>query len=127
MNFNSPLMTLAGFGISVFILGGYLGGEMSRRREINREIKDIQREHQTILARMDSAYRVSVERERLALQQIDSVYVILGSLTAQEGKVRSSIKNVKNVIDRKREEITSTKKVFAEAAKISGFSLDPEN
>ena len=127
MNFNSPLVTLAGFGISVFLMGGYLGGEMSRNREINREIKDIQREHQAILTRMDSAYRVSVERERVALQQIDSVYVILGSLTAQEGKVRSSIKDVKGVIDRKRDQISSTKKVFAEAAKTSGFSLDPDN
>ena len=127
MNFNSPLMTLAGFGISVFILGGYLGGEMSRRREVNREIKDIQNEHKTILARMDSDYRVAVERERMALQQIDSVYVILGSLTAQDGKVRSTIKDVKKVIQQKQQAIATTKQVFVQAAKSSAFSLDPEN
>ena len=120
-------MTLAGFGISVFILGGYLGGEMSRRREINREIKDIQNEHKTILARMDSTYRTAVERERMALQQIDSVYVILASLTAQDGKVRSTIKDVKKVIQQKQQAIATTKQVFIAAAQKSAFALDPEN
>ena len=120
----SPLISLAAFGVSLLLLGGYVGGEMSRRHEIKQEIKEIQMQHKNILAHMDSVYQSAVEREKQALEQVELVYNTLNMLTVQEGKTRTNINETRKQIDKGREKVASTLTELKKASTQSSFIID---
>ena len=120
----SPLISLAAFGVSLLLLGGYVGGEMSRRSATKQEMKEIQMQHKNILAHMDSVYQSAVEREKQALEQVEMVYNTLNMLTVQEGKTRTNINETRKQIDKGREKVASTLTELKKASTQSSFIID---
>ena len=120
----SPLISLAAFGVSLLLLGGYVGGEMSRRSATKQEMKEIQMQHKNILAHMDSVYQSAVEREKQALEQVELVYNTLNMLTVQEGKTRTNINETRKQIDKGREKVASTLTELKKASTQSSFIID---
>ena len=120
----SPLISLAAFGVSLLLLGGYVGGEMSRRSATKQEMKEIQMQHKNILAHMDSVYQSAVEREKQALEQVEMVYNTLNMLTVQEGKTRTNINETRKQIDKGREKAASTLAELKKASSQSSFIID---
>lgn len=116
-----PIITLLTFGLSILFVGGYLGGEMTRRHYIKEDIKSLQAEHARTLAHMDSVYQQSLLNEKAALAQIDSVYEILGQLNAKEAKTRTTINTIGNDIDRKRKNAAQSQNDLINAARESDF------
>ena len=120
----SPLISLAAFGVSLLLLGGYVGGEMSRRSEVKQEMKEIQMQHKNILAHMDSVYQSAVLREQKALEQVEMIYTTLNMLTAKEGKTRENINETRKHIDKSREKAASTLTELKKASTQSSFIID---
>ena len=120
----SPLISLAAFGVSLLMLGGFVGGEMSRRSATKQEMKEIQMQHKNILAHMDSVYQSAVEREKQALEQVEMVYNTLNMLTVQEGKTRTNINETRKQIDKGREKAASTLAELKKASSQSSFIID---
>ena len=121
---HSPLISLAAFGVSLLMLGGFVGGEVSRRREIKEDMKEIQMQHRNILAHMDSVYQSAVLREQKALEQVEMVYTTLNMLTEKEGKTRTNIGEVRQRIDKGREQLVTTKAALKAASTSSAFIID---
>lgn len=116
-----PLITLLTFGLSLLFVGGYLGGEMTRRRYIKEDIKALQQEHARTLARIDSLSQQALLNEKAALAQIDSVYQILGQLNAKEAKSRAAITATGADIERKRKNAAQSQSELIDAARESDF------
>ena len=123
---HSPLISLAAFGLSLLMMGGFFGGEMARRGEVRKEIKDIQAQHKAILMHMDSVYSTAVAREKMALDQMDAIYNTLTTLTVQEGKTRTNINVDKDKVEKGKKDIASAKEELKKASLTSGFNLDLE-
>lgn len=123
------LLTLAAFGLSTLLVGGYMGGEMARRQHVKEDIKAIQLEHAKTLARIDSVVQQAAENERATLAQIDSVYSILGELNAKEGKTRSNINATAariNQMQKGADKIKIDIKTVADDSEIT-FKTNPPN
>ncbi len=116
-----PIITLLTFGLSLLFVGGYLGGEMSRRRYIKEDIKSLQQEHARTLARIDSMSQQALANEKAALAQIDSVYQILGQLNAKEAKSRAAINATSADIERKKRSAAQAQSDLINAARESDF------
>ncbi len=116
-----PIITLLTFGLSLLFVGGYLGGEMTRRRYIKEDIKSLQQEHARTLARIDSLSQQALANEKAALAQIDSVYQILGQLNAKEAKSRAAINATSADIERKRQNAAQSKNDLIDASRESDF------
>ena len=116
-----PIITLLTFGLSLLFVGGYLGGEMTRRRYIKEDIKSLQQEHARTLARIDSLYQQALINEQATLAQIDSVYEILGQLNAKEAKTRANINTIDNNIKSKQKNAAQTQQELINAARESDF------
>jgi len=123
LNTNSSLLTLLGFGISVLLLGGFLGGTISRRQQVKEEIKEIQRQQQEVLLRIEADRKQALLNEQRALAQIDSVYQVLDALAVREGKIRGNIQEARSKVARGQDQLDHLKKDFSEQAKKSGFTL----
>ncbi len=121
---HSPLISLAAFGVSLLMLGGFVGGEMSRRHETKQDIKEIQMQHKNILAHMDSVYQSAVQRELQVLEQVEVIYNSLNVLAAKEGKTREDINNVRKNIDKSKEKSASTLAELKKASTQSSFIID---
>ena len=123
LNTHSPILTLVGFGISVLLLGGFVGNVIARRQQVKEEITEIQQQHREVLERMEADRKRALENEQRALAQIDSVYQVLDALAVREGKVRENIAVTRNKIARGQERIDKDKEALSAQAKNSGFSL----
>lgn len=123
LNTNSSLLTLLGFGISVLLLGGFLGGAISRRQQVKEEIKEIQKQQQEVLLRIEADRKQALLNEQRALAQIDSVYQVLDALAVREGKIRGNVQAARDKVAKGQVAIDKLKNDFSEQAKKSGFSL----
>lgn len=123
LNTNSSLLTLLGFGISVLLLGGFLGGAISRRQQVKEEIKEIQKQQQEVLLRLEADRKQALLNEQRALAQIDSVYQVLDALAVREGKIRGNVQAARDKVSKGQVAIDKLKNDFSEQAKKSGFSL----
>lgn len=123
LNTSSPILTLVGLGISVLLLGGVLGGVISRKQQIKEEIKEIQVQQQEVLLRIEADRKQALLNEQRALAQIDSVYQVLDALAVREGKIRGNIQEARGKVAKGQEQIDRLKGDFSEQAKKSGFTL----
>jgi predicted phage-related endonuclease len=123
LNTNSSLLTLLGFGISVLLLGGFLGGTISRRQQVKEEIKEIQKQQQEVLLRIEADRKQALLNEQRALAQIDSVYQVLDALAVREGKIRGNIQEARGKVARGQDQLDRLKNDFSEQAQKSGFTL----
>lgn len=123
LNTSSPILTLVGLGISVLLLGGFIGGAITRRQQIKEEIKGIQLQQQEVLLRIEADRKQALENEQRALAQIDSVYQVLDVLAVREGKIRGNINEARGKVARGQDRIDQIKNDFSEQAKKSGFTL----
>lgn len=98
----SPLLTIAAFGLSTLLVGGFVGGEFARWRGDKTELKEMEIKHKETMDFMKSTYQLSVDNEKRALAQVDSIYVVLGLLDIREGRVRGDIKTVQDAAKRQR-------------------------
>ncbi len=119
----SPLLPLVTFGLATLLVGGFVGGEMTRRSYIKEDIKAIQQEHGKTLARMDSVLQRAKRNEEATLAQMDSVYVILGQLNAQENKARTNIGATTNRLNQMKKSAEELKKEISDAAADSDITL----
>ncbi|MBL7814633.1 MAG: hypothetical protein JNL70_06475 [Saprospiraceae bacterium] len=120
----SPLISLAAFGVSLLMMGGFFGNEMARRRETKQEIKEIQLEQKRILAHMDSVYQSAVLREQKALEQVEMVYSTLNMLTEKEGKERKNLAEIRTKVQKGQEALKTTTAELKQAATKSAFIID---
>ena len=123
LNTSSPLLTLVGLGISVLLLGGFLGGVISRKQQVKEEIKEIQKMQHEVLLRIEADRKQALLNEQRALSQIDSVYQVLDALAVREGKIRGNIQEARGKVAKGQEQLDRLKNDFSEQAKKSGFTL----
>ncbi|GEM_PF-2093599 len=124
LNINSSMLTLAGLGISVLLLGGAIGNTIARRQQVKEEIKAIQDQHRTVLEQIEVSRRKALENEQRALSQIDSVYQILDVLAVREGRARGEIQDARNTLGRLRLKAADTKTQLVKQAGESVISFD---
>ena len=117
----SPLLTIAAFGLSTLLVGGFVGGEFARRRHVQEDIREMQKQHKEIMARMESTYQLSMENEKRALSQVDSIYTVLGLLDIKEGKIRGNIKNIQSTVDRLHDQTQKARARLAEQSGVIDF------
>lgn len=123
LNTSSPLLTLVGLGISVLLLGGFIGSAISRRQQVKEEIKEIQKMQHEVLLRIEADRKQALLNEQRALAQIDSVYQVLEALAVREGKIRGNIQEARGKVAKGQEHLDRLKNDFSEQAKKSGFTL----
>lgn len=125
---NSTLSIIA-LGIGIFLAGGALGGAMTSKRQAKAEMKEIQQQQKEILERMEAAHLLAVENEKKALNQIDSIYNLLGILATKEASVRSNISKIRDRINNNSNTIDVTKAELRKQIKEGRFILnqDPPN
>lgn len=116
-----PLLTIAAFGLSTLLVGGFVGGEFARRRDVKEEIRDMQKQQKEIMARMEATYLQSMENEKRALAQVDSIYSVLGLLDIKEGRIRGDIKNIQSTVGRLHKETDKAREKLAEQDGIIEF------
>ena len=121
---NSPLLTLAAFGISTVLLGGFIGSEIVKRRQMKEELLEIQKTHQETMKRMEATYQAALEFDRKTLQQLDSAYVTLIQFNTQESKVRNNVDNNRKWVDNQRNNISNLQKELSNAAMKSKLEFD---
>ena len=113
---NSPLLTIAAFGISTVLLGGFIGSEIVKRRQMKEELLEIQKAHQETMKRMEATYQAALEYDRKTLQQLDSAYVTFIQLNTQESKVRNNVNNNRKSVDNQRTNISNLQKLHINLA-----------
>jgi hypothetical protein len=127
ISFNSPNVAMIALTVGTFLLGNQLGGELSRRREVREDIREIQREHKATLARMDSIHKVSLQQDAEALAQVQAIYNLLGELQIKEVQIRGNINQAKKKIEEGQQKTQALQAQVKEAAKNSAFSFYEDN
>ncbi|MDX2070802.1 MAG: hypothetical protein SFV55_20400 [Haliscomenobacter sp.] len=120
---NSPLLTIISFGLGLLLLGGFLGGELAKKRQDKAEIKEIQKQQNELLSKLEESRKIALQNEQRALAHIDSIYQVLDVLAMQELNVRSEINRLRDELQRKRKALVTTKSKLSEQSKKSTFSF----
>lgn len=123
-NLNSPIFTLLTFGLTTLLVGGFVGGEITRQRYVKEEIKAIEQQHKEILTRIEAAYHQSLANEQRALAQVDSIYTIVGLLDIKEGEIRGNIKKVQAAAKQGQGQTKKTLQTLADQGKNSIIDFD---
>lgn len=120
---NSPLLTLLSIGLSMLLLGGFLGGEIAKKRQDKAELKEIQKQQNDLLIKMEAASKIAFQNEQIALSQIDSIYQVLNDLAIREVNVRTEISRLREDLARKRKVLADTKSKLSDQSKNSPFTF----
>ena len=123
-NMNSPITTIASFGISLMLLGGFLGSEIVKRRQMKEELLEIQKEQKATLQHMRETYEKALQYDQKVLVQIDSVYSTIALLNNQENKARTNVNTTKSKVEAQKIGIATTQKELAKAAKNSQVEFE---
>ena len=120
---NSPLLTAISIGLSMLLLGGFLGGELAKKRLDKAEIKEIQKQQNDLLLKIEAANKIALQNEQRALAHIDSIYQVLDDLAVQEVNVRTEINRLREGLVRKRKALADTKSNLSKQIKNSPFTF----
>ena len=120
---NSPLLTLISFGLGLLLLGGFVGGELAKKRQDKAEIKEIQKQQNELLLKIEAASKIALQNEQRALAHIDSIYQVLDDLAVQEVNVRTEINRLREGLVRKRKVLADTKSKLSDQSKNSPFTF----
>ena len=127
---NAPWIPLAALVVSTLLLGGAVGNQFAQWRQVKEQTKEIEQKYQEIVNKVAEANKLLIERDKKSLEQIDSVYNILGVLASQENQANTEIKKAKDKINRGKTDIDSDKKQLKEEAAQSDIffkKIKPEN
>ena len=127
---NAPWIPLAALVVSTLLLGGAVGNQFAQWRQVKEQTKEIEQKYQEIVNKVAEANKLLIERDKKSLEQIDSVYNILGVLASQENQANVEIKKAKDKISRGKTDIDSDKKQLKEEAAQSDIffkKIKPEN
>ncbi|WP_421795229.1 hypothetical protein [Haliscomenobacter sp.] len=123
---NSPLLTIISFGLGLLLLGGFLGGELAKKRQDKVEIKEIQKQQNELLAKLEESRKIALQNEQRALAHIDSIYKVIDDLAIQELNVRTEINRLREGLARKRKALVTTTNKLSQESKKSAFTFENE-
>lgn len=118
----SPLLTIISFGLGLLLLGG----ELAKKRQDKAEIKEIQKQQNELLAKLEESRKIALQNEQRALAHIDSIYQVLDVLAVQALNVRTEINRLREGLTRKRKALVTTKNTLSEQSKKSPFNFKNE-